>query len=216
MTVGDGFDGHIKDSRPSLAKALGDRGVPVKIVDIYDDTGARLDGIPLALRAVPESVRVKAVAGALRFLTGPLCGMSEEYLYGTPNGGAELDLEVKVHLLAAALCEPAAPHDPVCKDADALREILDATEIVQLYEVYADWLAERNPLGQAKSLEEVEGVLSALGKGTLPASRLHAFDSSTLRSALHSLAVRLATLTSSNSSPSLPSTEAAAIPSSDA
>ena len=112
--------------------------------------------------------------------------------------------------LPAALCEPAPPHEPVCKDADGLRELLDATELNQIFEAYADWLATRNPLGQAKSLEEVEAVLSALGKGMTPPSRLNAFDSSTLRSALHSLAVQRERLTSSSSSPSSPSTEPAA------
>lgn len=203
MSAADEF---IKDTRPTLAQALGDRGVPVHIVDLYDGTGARLDGIPLALRAVPESVRVKAVADALKFLTGPKCGMSEEYLYGTDAGRAEHELETKVHLLAAALCEPAPPHKPVCESADDLRDLLDATELSQLFEVYADWLAERNPISRAKSVVEVEEVLAALGKGMLPASRLIAFDSSTLRSALHSSAVRLATLTSSSSSGSSPST----------
>ena len=94
--------------------------------------------------------------------------------------------------------------------ADALRELLDATELNQLFEAYADWLASRNPLGQAKSLEEVEAVLSALGKGMTPPSRLNAFDSSTLRSALHSLACQRERLMSSSSSPSSPSTEPAA------
>ncbi len=208
----DPSDPFVRDTRPSLAKALGDKGVAVHILDLFDGTGARLDGIPLALRAVPESVRVKAVADALRFLTGAKCGMSEEYLYGTSDGAAELALETKVHLLAAALCEPAPPHEPVCKDADALRELLDATELNQIFEAYADWLAVRNPLSQAKSLEEVEAVLSALGKGMIPPSRLMSFDSSTLRNALHSLACQRERLTSSNCSPSSPSTEPAATP----
>lgn len=207
-----GVEDFIKDTRSPLARALSDRGVPVHVVDVYDGTGARLDGVPLALRAVSESVRVKAVADALRFLTGPKCGMSEEYLYGTEDGRGELNLEIKVQLLAAALCEPAPPHAPVVESADDLRTILDGTELNQLFEVYADWLAERNPLSQAKSLEEVEAVLEALGKGMIPPSRLHAFDSSTLRSALRSLAVQRATLTSSNSSPSSPSTAAPVTP----
>lgn len=208
----DGLDGFVKDTRPSLAKALGDKGTPVHILDLYDGTGARLDGVPLALRAVPESVRVKAVADALRFLTGPKCGMSEEYLYGTGDGAAELALETKVQILSAALCEPAPPHAPIVKDADGLRELLDATELAQIFDAYADWLATRNPLGQAKSLEEVEAVLSALGKGMTPPSRLMSFDSSTLRSALHSLACQRERLMSSNSSPSSPSTEPVATP----
>lgn len=215
MTTGDGFDGFIKDSRPSLAKALGDRGVQVHIVDVFDGTGHRLDGIPLALKAVPEAVRVKAAADALRFLTGPKCGMSEEYLYGTSDGAAERDLEVKVQLLAQALCEPAPPHALVCASADDLRTLLDATELQQIFEVYVDWLATRNPLSQAKSLEEVDAVLSALGKGTIPVSRLSAFDSSTLRSALHSLACQRERLMSSSSSPSSPSTEPPTTPPSD-
>ena len=55
----DGLDGFVRDTRPSLAKALGDKGVAVKIVDLFDGTEARLDGIPLALRAVPNEARVK-------------------------------------------------------------------------------------------------------------------------------------------------------------
>ena len=215
MTTGDGFEGFVKDTRPSLAKALGDRGVQVHIVDVFDGTGHRLDGIPLALKAVPNGVRVKAAADALRFLTGPMCGMDHEYLYGTGDGAAERELETKVQLLAVALCEPAAPHDLVCSSADDLRALLDATELQQIFEVYVDWLATRNPITQAKSLEEVEAVLSALGKGMIPPFRLTSFDSSTLRSALHSLAVQRETRTSSNSSPSSPSTAPAATPPSD-
>ena len=81
-----------------------------------------------------RSVRVKAVADALRFLTGPKCGMSEEYLYGTGDGAAELALETKVQILSAALCEPAPPHAPIVKDADGLRELLDATELAQIFD----------------------------------------------------------------------------------
>ena len=206
----DGLDGFVRDTRTSLAKALGDRGVAVKIVDLFDGTEARLDGIPLALRAVPNSVRVKAVADALRFLTGPKCAMSEEYLYGTPDGQYELDLETKIQVLSVALVEPAPPHAPVCESADGLRELLDAIELEQLFGVYSDWTASRNPIGRAKSLEEVEAVLSALGKGMIPPSRLMSFDSSTLRSALHSLACQRERLMSSSSSPSSLSTEPAA------
>lgn len=70
----DPSDPFVRDTRPSLAKALGDKGVAVHILDLFDGTGARLDGIPLALRAVPESVRVKAVADALGSSRGPNAG----------------------------------------------------------------------------------------------------------------------------------------------
>ena len=204
-----------KDTRTPLAKALGDRGVQVHIIEGFDGSGGRFDGIPLALRAVPESVRVKAVADALAFLTGPKCGMSEEYLYGTSNGAAELDLETRVQILATALVDPEPPHPRLVDSADSLRELLDATELSQLFDIYVDWLATRNPISQAKSLAEVEAVLTQLGKGMTPPCRLTSFDSSTLRSALHSLAVKLERLTSSNSSPSPPSTGPAATLSSD-
>lgn len=208
----DPNDPFVKDTRPSLAKALGDRGVAVHIIDGLE--GSRLDGIPLALKAVSNDVRAKAVAGALKFLTGK-CGMDPEYLYGTEDGRAERELETKVQILAHALVEPAEPHAPIVKDADNLRELLDATELQLIFEVYVDWLATRSPLSQARSLEEVETVLAALGKGMIPASRLTSFDSSTLRSALHSLAVQHARLMSSNSSPLSPSTEPAETRSSD-
>lgn len=211
----DPNDPHVKDTRSPLAKALGDRGIAVHILDLYDGTGHDLDGIPMALRTVSNAIRVKATADALRFLTGPQCGMTEEYLYGTDSGRGEMNLELMVQLLAVALVEPAPPHRPIAKDADTLRQLLDATEIQQIFDVYGDWLAERNPLSHAKSMEEVDAVLAALGKGTIPASRLTSFDSSTLRSALASLAVRLARLTSSSSLLSPPSTDTAETPTSD-
>ena len=64
-------------------------------------------------RLVPNEARVRAVAAAVKFLTEK-CGLTESYLYDTATGGAELDLETKVQLLAVALCEPAPPHAPGC------------------------------------------------------------------------------------------------------
>ena len=118
-------------------------------------------------------------------------------------------------MLAAALCEPKPPHRALVKDADELRRLLDAPTLQQLFEHWLDWLIERNPISRAKSAEEVEAVLVALGKGTIPTSRLISFDSSTLRSALASLAVQRETLTSSSSSPSPPSTGTVETPPSD-
>lgn len=202
----DPTDPFVRDSRPSLAKALGGKDVAVHIVDRFDGTGARLDGVPLALRVATNEARVRAVAAAVKFLTEK-CGLTESYLYDTATGGAELDLETKVQILAVALCEPAPPHARVVDSADGLRGLLESDEVVQLFESYADFVAERSPLSRAKSAEEVEAVLSALGKGMLPASRLTSFDTVTLRRALHSLAVRHEMLMSSSSSPSSPSNE---------
>ena len=61
----DPNDPHVKDTRSPLAKALGDRGIAVHILDLYDGTGHDLDGIPMALRTVSNAIRVKATADAL-------------------------------------------------------------------------------------------------------------------------------------------------------
>lgn len=209
MSLDPALAAHARDPRSPLARALGERGVAVKILD--DLGGSRLDGIPLAMRPLSTDTRGKGVAAALRFLTEK-CGLTESYLYDTRDGAAELDLELKIQLLAASLCEPAPPHAAVVKDADELRTLLEPGDVAQLFEVYADFLAERSPISRAKSAEEVEAVVTALGKGMLPASRLTSFDSTTLRIALHSLALRHERLMSSNSSPSSPSTEPDATP----
>ena len=212
MTTFD-HDPHVKDHRSLLAKALDGRGVIVKIVDDFVGTGGRLEGVPLALRALSNDERVKCIARSVAFLLGP-CGMSEEHCFGQGQGAFERDLEAKVQILALALVEPAPPHARVAASADDLRTLLDADEITQLFEIYADHIAERSPISSAATVEEVEAVIVALGKGTIPASRLTRYDTSTLRSTIVSLAVRLETLTSSRSSPTSPSSASAATPTS--
>lgn len=197
---------YAKDTRSPLARAMGERGVVTRLVDVFDGTGAPLDGIPLALRMVSDADRTRAVGASLRYLIDE-CRMSESYLYDTTAGGMELDIESKLQILAVALCEPAPPHDRVVKDADELRALITADDIVTLYEVLADFVHERSPLARVRSAEEVDAVIEALGKGTTPPSRLQSFDASTLRSAVVRLASRLATPTNSSSSRSPRSTD---------
>lgn len=201
----DGLDGFIKDRRSPLAQALGERGFAVKVVEDFEGHDGRMKGVPIALRALSNDQRLRCVLAAQRFLHEE-CGATEYWLEGEVGKG-EFDLESQVRLLTVALVEPEFPHACIAKSADDLRKLFDAQEIRQLYELFVDHLAERSPVSRAKSAEEVEAVVEALGKGLIPTSRLTSFDSSTLRSALHSLAVRHWRLMSSSSSPSSPSTE---------
>lgn len=194
-----------RDERSALSKALGDRGVPVKVVDDFQGVARRFDGVPLGLRLPFDGERTEAVGRAARYLLEK-CGFPEEYLYGSGDGKAELDLEIKVRLLAISLVDPAPPYASLFKGPDDLRAKLYADEIAQLYELFVDHLREQSPIAAAQSAEEVEAVIAALGKGTIPPSRLTSFDLSTLRSIVHSLAIQVERLRSGNSSPTSHST----------
>jgi hypothetical protein len=208
MTLDPSLAAFVKDPRSPLARALGERGVVVKAID---DAGGGLDGIPLALRIVTDAQRSRGVGAALKYLM-EVCGLPEPYLYDTDAGRAEVDLECKIQMLAVALCEQAPPHDAVVKDADDLRALLSADEVLVLFERYVAFVEERSPLTRAKSAQEVESIVDALGKGTTPLSRLSSFDASTLRRVALSLASRLMSSTSFNSSPSPPSTKPGTTP----
>lgn len=177
-------------------------GRAVKLVE-FDGCGQRFRGIPLALRTLNADENLRVRAEALKWLSSS-CGFSEDYLVGTTNGESLTEFEVKVRSIAIALVEPAPPHRAVAKDADELRVMLDADEVSALFELYLDWVQERSPISAARTAEEVASVVDALGKGTMPRSRLSAYDSVSLRSIVNELVARLRTQTSSPSSPTSP------------
>lgn len=177
-------------------------GRAVKLVE-FDGCGQRFRGIPLALRTLNADENLRVRAEALKWLSSS-CGFSEDYLVGTTNGESLTEFEVKVRSIALALVEPAPPHRAVAKDADELRVMLDADEVSALFELYVDWVQERSPISAARTAEEVASVVDALGKGTMPRSRLSAYDSASLRSIAIELVARLRTQTSSPSSPTSP------------
>ncbi len=177
-------------------------GRAVKLVE-FDGCGQRFRGIPLALRTLNADENLRVRAEALKWLSSS-CGFSEDYLVGTTNGESLTEFEVKVRSIALALVEPAPPHRAVAKDADELRVMLDADEVSALFELYLDWVQERSPISAARTAEEVASVVDALGKGTMPKSRLSVYDSVSLRSIAIELAARLRTQTSSPSSPTSP------------
>lgn len=206
----DPLSGYVtRDDRSPLDKALSASrsGVAVKLIE-FDGSGERLRGVPLALRVLcaDESLRVRAQA--VRWLTGE-CGFTEDFLIGTTDGTGLIEFEVKVRTLALALVDPAAPTQPLARNADNLRTKLDADEISALFELYVDWVQERSPITSARNAEEVAALVDALGKGTMPPSRLSTFDAATVRTITRELANRLRSLTSSPSSPTPSSSDAA-------
>lgn len=182
-------------------------GRAVKAIE-FDGCGARLRGIPLALRTLNADENLRVRAAARKWLCEE-CGFTEDFLASTEDGEATTGFEVKVRTIALALVEPAPPHRAVAKDADELRGLLDADEIVALFELYVDWVQERSPISSAKSAEEVSALVDAMGKGTLPTRQLSGYDSASLRSIAIELVARLRTRTSSPSSDTSPSSATA-------
>lgn len=175
----------IVDKRSGLAKALGGGPVPVRVLD---DLGGRLAGVPVGVRALPIGEVQRASADAIGYLTGE-CGFKEEHLY-TELGEGVLDAETKLQILVRALVSPDEPTVRLTSSPDELRALLEPDEVTQLFNEFAAWQEERSPISRARSWEEVEDFIEALGKGRVPPTRLKNFDSSSLRFMLSELAVR--------------------------
>lgn len=198
-----GFD----DKRSPLAKALGER-VPVKVVTVER---GRLVGIPLALLALSMDESQDATVSAHKHLT-EVKQWAEENLF-TEDGTTALNMEIATHVLSRALVVPPgkeavnpAEVQRVVGSSDELRKLLQPDEIQLLWGMYLDHLQERSPLSRARSWEEVEGTLEALGKGQVSTFALSGFDVATLRFIANELAVRLFSMpTSSPSSDTSPS-----------
>ncbi len=197
-----GFD----DKRSPLARFLGER-VPCRRVEIR--TG-RLAGLPAALRALSAAEIQRATLDAVKHLTTE--GWEKEDLY-TELGESVLNMETAVRLLAAALVVPPGEQGevrpgelaPLTSGPDQVRALFEPDEITLLFREFCAYQDERSPLSRAKSVEEVEDLIEALGKGQAPTSRLNAFDPSSLRSIITGLAVRLMSATRPPSSPTSPS-----------
>lgn len=184
----------LTDKRSGLAKRLSDSAVPTRILDGHS---ARLNG--LALRALPVGEIQKSTAAALAYLTSTEMGLHDDHLF-TELGEQALDVETKCQILFRALVDPNDPTAPFAASVDEVRA-LDADEITVLFNEFAAFQEERSPLSRARSWEEVEGFLEALGKGSVPRTRLNSFDASSLKFMLHELADRHWKPTSSPSSP---------------
>jgi len=202
-----------RDTRSPLRRALGASASGVGAVKVieFDGCGARLRGVPLALRTLTagESIRVRTDAHA--YLTRQ-CALSEDAVGYSDAGRALHEFETKLRTIALALVDPSTGL-PVCvnakneADADEARTLLESDEIAGLFELFVDWTNERSPI-QSKTAEEVEDLIEALGKATMPMSSLNGYDAATLRCIARALVGRLRAQTNSLSSPTSPSTGA--------
>ena len=205
----DGF----KDNRSPLAKTLA-AGVPWKRVRAER---GRLAGVKLAVRFLPWFSVENAQLAALTFLTEGREGAKwqESHLY-TELGEATLDVETQARVLAEGLIV-APDHDDAeltegtcvraARDADDLRKILTADEIGFLYTEFVRFDRECSPITRAAAPEEVEAFIDALGKGTMPVSRLRTCAPDSLLAIATSLAVKYVLRTSEPSSPGSPSSD---------
>lgn len=95
-----------------------------------------------------------------------------------------------MQLLSRALRDGNDPTRTFAESADELRKTLEADEVAALFEHLLDYQEERSPLSRARSWEEVEALLVAVGKGLAPGTSLNSCDSASLRFMLRELAAR--------------------------
>lgn len=183
----DPIDRYIKDTRSPLAKLLGDAPVAHRKVEGFEGAGGRFKGVPLALVALSGDVQERATSEAAKHLVA--VGFNREDLY-TEIGESLFGYEIKVQLLSRALRDGADPTRLFADDADELRKVLEADEVSALFEHLLDYQEERSPLSHARSWEEVEALLVAVGKGLAPATSLNSYDAASLRFMTRELTVR--------------------------
>jgi hypothetical protein len=209
-----GLDAFIKGS--SLAKLAGLAAVPHRTFP-FRGAGDRFpDGTRFAVRALAADARMRAATEAERWLRRVGGFESAELL--TETGQAVLQIEGKTRILATALVDPddtGRPYAGVGDDgrqdlgraADEIRALLEAEEIEALFEEWIDFNDERSPLSKARSWAEFEGLLAAVGKGSVSRTSLNRYDSASLRFMLRELAARHWTPTRPSSSPTSPASD---------
>lgn len=199
--MADPLDRFVKDTRSPLAKLLGDAPVAHRKVEGFEGAGGRFKGVPLALVALSGDVQERATSEAAKHLVA--VGFNREDLY-TEIGEGLFGYEIKVQLLSRALRDGNDPTRTFAENADELRKTLEADEVAALFEHLLDYQEERSPLSRARSWEEVEALLVAVGKGLAPGTSLNSFDAASLRFMLRELAARWVTLTKPRSSDTSP------------
>jgi len=199
-----------RDTRSPLRRALGASASGVGAVKVieFDGCGGRLRGVPIALRTLTAGESIKVRTDAHAYLTRQ-CGLSEDAVGYSDAGRALHEFETKLRTIALALVDPSTGA-PVCvnakgeADADEARTLLESDEVAGLFEMFVDWTNERSPI-QSKTAEEVEALIEAMGKATMPLSSLNGYDDATLRFIARALVGRLQAQTSSRYSPTSPS-----------
>lgn len=202
-----------RDTRSPLRRALGASASGVGAVKVieFDGCGGRLRGVPIALRTLTAGESIKVRTDAHAYLTRQ-CGLSEDAVGYSDAGRALHEFETKLRTVALALVDPSTG-TPVCvnakgdADADEARTLLESDEVAGLFELFVDWTNERSPI-QSKTAEEVEAIVEAMGKATMPLSSLNGYDAATLRFIGRALVGRLRTQMNSPFSPTSLSNDA--------
>lgn len=203
-----------RDTRSPLRRALGASASGVGAVKVieFDGCGGSLRGVPLALRTLTagESIRVRTEAHA--YLTRQ-CALSEDAVGYSDFGRSLHEFETKLRTITLALVDPSTGA-PVCvnakgeADAEETRTLLEGDDIAGLFELFVDWQNERSPI-KSKTAEEVEKLVDAMGKATMPLSSLNGHDAATLRFIARELVGRLRSVMNSRYSPTSLSNDAA-------
>lgn len=184
------LEDHIKDVRSPLARMLGAAPIAHRVFE-FDGCGGRFKGKPIAVRWLSVAQLEEAHGAAIRFLTEK-CGWDRGDLY-SDAGSAILNLETKVRMLAVGLADPENVKQPLVRSADELRGLLDVDEVTALFEELSEFLRSQSPLANVERWEEVEGFVTAVGKGwTLPRS-WNSYDADMRRFIITELAKRLYT-----------------------
>lgn len=181
------FDTFVTDKRSKLARLVGDAPIAHRPFE-FAGSGGRFGNARFAVRWVSAETRQRAVVDAVKYLTKK-CGWDPSDLY-TSLGEAVLDLESKVRMLAAGLCDPDDPTKTFVDGPDELRGLLDSDEIAALFEQLNDFIEERSPFKKVRTWEEVEGFVAALGKGWTKPNSLNSLDSASRNFMLLELARR--------------------------
>lgn len=197
-------DKFVKDTRSPLAKLLGQSPLAHRKIEGFEGAGGRFRGASLALLALSGDAQERATSDAAKHLVA--VGFEREDLY-TEIGEGIFSYEIKVQLLARSLVDGNDPTKPFAASADELRRTLEPDEVSVLFEHALSYQEERSPLSKARSWEEVEGLIDAVGKGLTAPTSLNSYDSGSLRFMLRELAYRYTARTKPPSSDTSPASD---------
>ena len=112
-----------------------------------------------------------------------------------PEIYASWQSEIKIQQLWYAMRDPDKPEQHFASDVSKIRE-LDTDVQQHIFDHLVDWMRERSPIRELKTIEELEQVLVDLGKATPGAKRwLRRLDAGSLRFIAIELAGRLMSAT---------------------
>lgn len=157
----------------------------------------RLAGVKFAVRWVPAEVRRDAADESRKWLIAR--GWAPEDLYGGTGAQAH-EFESRVRVLAKALVNPENFDELACANADEIRRLFDADEILFLWDQFDAFCVERNPWRHWKNAAEFEADVDAYVKGLMPTTWLLSFESASLRSIVTFMGSRLQQRTRGSSS----------------